>query len=102
MPKRRRIDEGDISDSGTEDNEEASVTRSNEVWLSDGSVILQARRVQFKVHRSNLSKHSPVFAGLFEVPQPDSEPTVEGCAIVELYDSPEDVEHMLLALYGDP
>jgi hypothetical protein len=47
-------------------------------------------------------KHSPVFADLFSISHPSDEPTVEGCPTVELQDSPEDIKHVLLALYGDP
>ncbi|KAJ3528886.1 hypothetical protein NMY22_g9230 [Coprinellus aureogranulatus] len=33
---------------------------------------------------------------------PSSEPKVDGCPVVELHDSAEDLENALLALYGDP
>ena len=75
--------------------------RSEKLWLEDGSVVLQAENVQFKVHRSILTKHSQIFADLFKMPHPPTEPTVEGCPVVLLQDSAEDVKHVLLILYGD-
>ncbi|KAJ7686501.1 hypothetical protein B0H17DRAFT_1204182 [Mycena rosella] len=62
--------------------ENASITRS-EIWHGDGSVILQADGVQFR--------------GL---PQPPGQPSVDGCPVVELQDSVEDVGHLLKVLYS--
>ena len=104
MSKRRRTDgdEAELSAGEEKNAEPVPVKRSEEVWLDDGNVILQAENVQFRVHRSVLSKHSPVFSGLFKVPHPPGEPNVDGIPIVVLHDSPEDLKHVLLALYGDP
>ncbi|KAJ3528880.1 hypothetical protein NMY22_g9225 [Coprinellus aureogranulatus] len=105
MPKRRRT-ASSATDSGHPDDEGMQTAeppeRSEAVWMEDGNIILQAENVQFKVHRSVLSKHSPVFADLFKVPQPGNEPTVDGCPIVELHDHAEDLKHVLLMLYCDP
>ncbi|KAJ3548712.1 hypothetical protein NMY22_g1152 [Coprinellus aureogranulatus] len=79
--------------------EAAPVTRSS-IWFDDGSVVLQAESVQFKVHRTLLARHSVIFKDTFGVPHPtDSEPTVDGCPLLHLMDSAEDIKHMLLALY---
>ncbi|KAF7351128.1 BTB domain-containing protein [Mycena sanguinolenta] len=64
--------------------ETTSITRS-EIWYKDGSVVLQAENTQFRV----------------ALPQPPNQPTVDGCSIVELQDSAEDVEYLLKAVY-DP
>lgn len=101
MPKRQRTEVEDDTPAGSGSGDEA-IERSEEVWLEDGNIIVQAENHQFKVHRSVLSKHSPVFADLFKVPQPSTERTIEGCPVVELHDSAEDIKHVLLALYGDP
>lgn len=79
-----------------------SVMQSKRVWFDDGNVVLQAENVRFRVHRSILSKHSPIFANLFTFPHPVTETTVEGCPVVHLHDGYQDVEHFLLAVYGDP
>ncbi|KAJ7679111.1 hypothetical protein DFH06DRAFT_1414926 [Mycena polygramma] len=76
------------------------LTRS-EIWHSDGSVVLQAHDTQFRVHWSVLALHSSFFQGMMELPQPPNQPSIEGCPIIELSDSAEDVQHLLRALY-DP
>lgn len=70
------------------------------MWLDDGNIILQAENMQFRVHRTVvLAMHSTVFQGMFGIPQPQGEPTVDGCLVVYLSDSAQDVEHFLNALY---
>ncbi|KAF8141061.1 hypothetical protein K438DRAFT_1636255 [Mycena galopus ATCC 62051] len=76
------------------------VTRS-EIWYPDGSVVLQAHDTQFRVHWSVLSMHSSFFNGMLGLPQPPDQPNIDGCPIIELSDSEEDVEKLLSALY-DP
>ncbi|KAF7370389.1 BTB domain-containing protein [Mycena sanguinolenta] len=79
--------------------ENASIKRS-ERWLDDGNVVLQAGNTQFRVHWSILALHSSVFRDMQGLPQPPDQPTVDDCPIVELSgDDPEDVEHILKALY---
>jgi hypothetical protein len=77
----------------------------------------------FRVHKSQLARHSPFFRDLFSLPQPSadnttSSPTVvangnaplqidttneiEGCPVLRLYDTAEDVENLLMALYDGP
>lgn len=80
--------------------ESVSVTRS-EIWHLDGSVVLQADNRQFRVHWSVLSLHSSFFQGMLGLPQPPDQPSIDGCPIIELSDSAEDVENLLMALY-DP
>lgn len=98
MPKRRRTETPGAQD---ESPSLEFPERPEKLWFEDGSVVLQAGNVQFKVHRSILAKHSSIFADLFRVPQPVSEPTLEGCPIVHLQDNPEDLKRVLLILYGD-
>ncbi|KZP23447.1 hypothetical protein FIBSPDRAFT_1042898 [Athelia psychrophila] len=75
------------------------ITRS-EVWFEDGNVVLQAERKQFKIHRGMLARTSSVFRDMFTLPQPpiSQEDTVEGCIVVQLSDSAEDLEIVLQAL----
>ncbi|KAJ7043745.1 hypothetical protein C8F04DRAFT_1389847 [Mycena alexandri] len=87
--KRQRTDESD----------DASVTRSD-IWYSDGSVVLQAQNTQFRVHWSLLGQHSTFFRDMQTLPQPPDQPVVEGCSVVELQDSVEDVKHLLTVLYN--
>jgi hypothetical protein len=87
-------------------------TRSKhaDLWFCDGSVILQAEATLFRVHMSQLSRRSTVFSDMFTLPQPPvmtthatlADETYEGCPVVKLHDSADDVENLLLALYDGP
>ncbi|KAJ7649969.1 hypothetical protein FB45DRAFT_886455 [Roridomyces roridus] len=79
--------------------DDQEIVRS-EVWYDDGSVVLQASATQFRVHWSVLSSHSSFFRDMQGLSQPQDEPKVEGCPIVELPDSAQDVETVLKALYN--
>ncbi|KAF7356504.1 BTB domain-containing protein [Mycena venus] len=70
--------------------EDAPITRS-EIWYSDGSVVLQAQSQQFRVHFSVLAQNSSFFRDMQALPQPPNQPTVDGCPVIELQDSVEDV-----------
>ncbi|KAF5340566.1 hypothetical protein D9611_007303 [Ephemerocybe angulata] len=103
MPKRRTRHEDTKDDDlicGASALGEHPPKRCEDVWFDDGNVVLQAEDIQFKVHKSVLAKHSSVFADLFDMPHANDEPKVDGCPIVELHDSAEDIKHMSLRLYG--
>ncbi|EIW56929.1 uncharacterized protein TRAVEDRAFT_49740 [Trametes versicolor FP-101664 SS1] len=76
--------------------------RDEEFWYPDGSIILVAGDIEFRVYKGILAKHSPVFEDMFSLPQP-SDPTSsassaqEVCPVVHLSDSPEDLRHVLRA-----
>jgi hypothetical protein len=78
--------------------ENAPIMRSD-IWYKDGSVILQADGIQFRVHWGVLSEHSSFFRDLENLPQPPEQPSVDGCPVVELLDSVVDVKYLLKALY---
>ncbi|TFK22935.1 hypothetical protein FA15DRAFT_671032 [Coprinopsis marcescibilis] len=100
-PLKRRRTEEELEDNlqMTEAVNATPPVRSPEMWLDDGSVVLQAENVQFRVHRTILARNSGIFRDLFMVPQPKGEPSLEDCPIVLLPDSAEDVKHMLVSLY---
>ncbi|KAF7297772.1 BTB domain-containing protein [Mycena kentingensis (nom. inval.)] len=76
------------------------IIRSSDYWFNDGSVILQAESVQFRVGKSLLAVHSPVFRDMFSMPLSADEPLVEGCPVVFLAgDSAADWEQLLDAMY---
>lgn len=72
-------------------------TRDEEFWFEDGSVILVAGDVEFRVFRSILAQYSPVFSDMFSLPQPSftSGSPADPCPVVHLSDSPEDLRHIL-------
>ncbi|KZP28189.1 hypothetical protein FIBSPDRAFT_276064 [Athelia psychrophila] len=78
-----------------------SATRSDSIWLDDGNIVIQAQTTQYKVHRSILAAHSPIFRDMFSMPQPPSEGevTVEGCPVVHVSDRAADVTIVLQALF---
>lgn len=104
MPKRRRIE----SDSPHEGEPQAAtsstlttpVTRSS-LWLDDGNIILQAEDKQFRVHQGYLARLSTIFADVFSMPQPSdgSQPDVDGCPVLHLQDSAEDLSVALSEIY---
>lgn len=55
----------------------------------------------FRLHRSILSKRSGFFKDLFLVPQPDDAETFDGCGVVQLSESTEEVVCLADLLYGD-
>ncbi|KAJ7502966.1 hypothetical protein B0H11DRAFT_1987207 [Mycena galericulata] len=79
--------------------ENAPITRS-EIWHDDGSIVLQAENTQFRVHWGVLSLNSSFFRDMKGLPQPPDQPNVDGCPIVELSDTEEDVQYLLKALYS--
>ncbi|KZV61187.1 hypothetical protein PENSPDRAFT_659081 [Peniophora sp. CONT] len=75
--------------------------RHPELWFSDGSVVLRAQGIHFRVHKTQMARHSAFFRDLFSLPQPPNagEEMIEGCSVVELYDDPTDLANLLVALY---
>lgn len=109
------------SESGSTTATETTTLRKHEdLWFTDGSVVLQTRSVLFRVHSSLLSRHSVFFRDMFSLPPPGNhshttipptrsplnlalaEQTYDGCPLVELHDSAEDVKNLLIALYDGP
>ena len=99
--KRARI-ENDVGTPGQSDDSGAStLERHPDLWLDDGSIVLQAETTLFRVHRTTLSTHSTVFSDMFGIPQPPDQDAIEGCTVIQLPDTREDTEFLLRALY-DP
>ncbi|KII91857.1 hypothetical protein PLICRDRAFT_173653 [Plicaturopsis crispa FD-325 SS-3] len=84
----------------------APPTRSD-IWMEDGTIVLEAETTQFRVHRSVLRANSAIFADMFEVcgsaEEPDStggsSELVEGCPVIHMPDQSQDWQHVLKALY---
>lgn len=79
-------------------NEEVTARHSG-LWFGDGNVILQTDDLQFRVYKGVLAKNSVVFRDMFATASSSECPIVDGCPVVLLYDWPEDLEHVLLALF---
>lgn len=75
-----------------------NLKRHEEFWFDDGSVVLVARNTGFRVFRSLLAAQSTVFGGMLACSSVSAEEMLEGCPVVRLSDSPEDVAHLLRVL----
>ncbi|XP_006453777.1 hypothetical protein AGABI2DRAFT_60514 [Agaricus bisporus var. bisporus H97] len=71
-------------------------------WFHDGSIVLCADKMLFRVHQTVLAKHSEVFEDLFSLSPPAAEEDdiVDGCRVVLLHDSKEDFIDLLNAIYN--
>ncbi|KAI0669065.1 hypothetical protein C8Q78DRAFT_978671 [Trametes maxima] len=72
--------------------------RDAEFWLDDGSVILVARQVGFRVYRGLLASQSRVFRDVFSSSSSSASETYQGCPLVHVSDSPQDLRHLLRVL----
>ncbi|KAG6334824.1 hypothetical protein ID866_4261 [Astraeus odoratus] len=95
-------------------------TRHPDLWFPDGSalleIVLRAENTLFRVHKSLLARHSGFFHDLFTLPQVaardpqhttttpsvDHSGDIEGCQVLTLHDSAEDVANLLTALVDGP
>ncbi|KAI0720783.1 hypothetical protein C8T65DRAFT_567022 [Cerioporus squamosus] len=66
-----------------------------EFWMEKGNLVLLTRRVAFKVYRGLLAMQSPVFSDMFSAADAGTSSKLEGCPVVEMQDSPEDLRHLL-------
>ena len=86
-----------------------------DLWFDDGSVVCRAEDTLFRVHMSQLARHSLCFQDMFMLPQPECSWTETSILVDEgrnsgprmipviyLYDKAEDVGNLLTALYDGP
>ena len=73
------------------------------LWFESGDVVIVAGYVAFRVHRDVLSDSSTVFADMLSslaVDEDREREEIEGCPVVRLEDSVNDVKHLLRILYN--
>ena len=100
-PTRKRA----RTSSTSADPQPESLKRDEEFWYGDGTIILIAADVEFRVYRGPLEKHSAVFRDMLSFPQPTkysapdsvSNPSSDSLPwpVVRLTDSPYDLRHLL-------
>ncbi|KAH9932342.1 uncharacterized protein B0H18DRAFT_952447 [Fomitopsis serialis] len=77
-------------------------TRDEDFWYEDGSIIVVAQTVGFRIYRGLLAKHCGIFRELSTVPpsqwQPPAGQLVCGCPVVQLTDTPVALRELLSAL----
>ena len=76
-----------------------SLERVSELWFDDGTIILQAGTSIFRVYKGLLAARSPVFLDMISMPEPDQMELMEGCPLVRLEDSAEDLEYFLRCIH---
>lgn len=74
--------------------------RHENLWFDDGSIVLAAHCMSFKVHQSVLGLHSSVFFELLDNLEPWEQRLDDGCPIVRVDDYGPDLAKLLLVLYG--
>lgn len=70
-------------------------TRDTETWLEDGNIVLVAGTTAFRLYKGLLAAQSSVFADIFVASGSQAGEVFEGCPVVCLPDSPEDLRHLL-------
>ncbi|KAJ7753411.1 hypothetical protein DFH07DRAFT_1061510 [Mycena maculata] len=81
---------------------DAEPTTPNHVeglWFEDGNLVIQAGSSQFRVYRGILAARSPVFQDMLSIPQPADAELVDGCPLVRLPDSENEVTVFLKAIF---
>jgi hypothetical protein len=73
--------------------------RSPDLWFSDGTIVLRAKDVLFRVYGGMLASKSSVFADMFQIAGAAGSDGIEGCPVVDLHDAPDELLHFLKALH---
>ncbi|KAJ6500871.1 hypothetical protein C8R45DRAFT_1210566 [Mycena sanguinolenta] len=74
-------------------------TPVEELWFSDGSLVVQAGKSLFRVSGAVLAARSSVFKDMLGIAQPVETETIDGCPMVRLPDSAEDVTCFFRAIF---
>lgn len=70
------------------------------IWFEDGNIILQTDTALFRVYKGLLAARSSVFKDMLTFPPPpEGNLMLDGCPVVRLYDSSEDVRYFLNAVF---
>ena len=75
-----------------------NITPHDEFWFQDGNLVLVAGDVSFRVYRGLLSAQSTVFNDMFSSASENDEETFEGCPVVRLFDTPQELAHLFRIL----
>lgn len=103
--KRRRLTEAlsdAIGDDATPSSLDSHLTRDEEFWFHDGTIVLASRDIGFKVYKGLLDAQSSFFRDSSSLSSPRKgqlgHETFEGCPAFRLSDSPEELRHLLRAI----
>ena len=76
------------------------IKRDSELWLLDGTVIIVAQDTAFRVYKRALIQRSEAFCKLFSSGRNTNIQIIDGCPVVRVSDSPEDIRPLLLLFCG--
>jgi len=94
------LPDGHIHSTVSASTQDLEVVRDEELWYPDGSIVLVAERRAFRVYHGILLRESTVFSDLLSLPQPEDVNGIDGCPLVKLSDSAEDLRHLLRFLFN--
>ncbi|PIL26479.1 hypothetical protein GSI_12237 [Ganoderma sinense ZZ0214-1] len=97
--KRARVSDTDLSSSPSSASASHFQRQDPEFWLSDGNIILVAKNgTAFRVYRGLIAAQSTVFEDMFVSSTSGADELFDGCPVVQLTDSSEDLTHLLRVL----
>lgn len=86
-----------------EDTEESipqvPLTKEKDLWFTDATLVLQAEDCLFRVFPGILAAKSPVFHDMLAFPQPENGEKIDGCPLVRLSDSADDMTFFLKSIF---
>ncbi|PIL26498.1 hypothetical protein GSI_12256 [Ganoderma sinense ZZ0214-1] len=101
--KRTRLSTDDRADPQSSSSSSSSFLSSNlrrhpEIWYDDGNLVLVAGQTAFRIYRGLIAGQSTIFSDLFSSSSSSPDETFEGCPVIHLSDSPQDLVHFLRVL----
>ena len=71
------------------------------VYYHEGTLVLQAQSVVFRVYGEQLALQSSVFDDILSIPQPPAaeQERYDGCPVIRVQDTPLDMYHFLKAIH---
>ena len=79
--------------------DENAIVKHPDFYFPDGSVVMIVEQTAFRIHKYVLARHSEVFNGMWDVPQPSVSDTYDGCPAVKLTDSKTDFIDVMKVMY---
>ncbi|KAF7341710.1 hypothetical protein MSAN_02069400 [Mycena sanguinolenta] len=81
------------------ENPQEGIIRVQDLWFPGTDLVIQAGNRLFRISGGILAARSTVFQDMLSIPQPDTQPSIDGCLVVVLHDAPADVEYFLKAVF---
>lgn len=75
------------------------IVKHPDFYFPDGSVVIIVEKTAFRIHKYVLARHSEVFHGMWDVPQPLASDMFDGCPAVTLPDSKTDFIDVMRVMY---